>query len=361
MRAWLSRSFRFSVRDTFTAVFITGGALAFCLFLREFEHTDSFAPMIFILAVFLVARFTDGFFYGVAASVAGVLAVNYVFTYPYFKFNFSLAGYPLTIVCMLAVSLVTSALTTQTKLQETLRMEMEREKTRSQLLSSVSHDLRTPLTVILGANSAVIEGYDMLTPKEAKALLGEVNNEAQWLIRVVENLLTVTRMDTNRAGLLRKQPEVAEEPLSEAVTRFHTRFPDYSVTVKVPDEVLIVPMDATLIEQVLINLLENAVMHAKGSNRAELRVRREEGFAVFEVTDNGSGIARQKLPHLFDGSLATDRAHRSGESRNMGIGLSVCAGIVAAHGGKMSAENVKGGGARFRFTLPLGDTGGKTA
>ena len=344
--------FPFSFKDLIATLTILGGALVTCLMLRTFEHTDAFAPMMFILAVFLTARLTSGYLFGVLASIIGVLAVNYVFTYPYFRFNFSLTGYPLTVVCMLAVSFVTSALTTQYKRQEELRLEMEREKTRANLLRAVSHDLRTPLTVIIGANSAVLENGDSLPREERDKMLREINEEAQWLIRIVENLLTVTRMDAGGAEL-HKQGEIAEELISASVSKFKRRFPNENVSVLVPEEMLLVPMDAILIEQVMINLLENVAMHATGASETSVAVRRERDFAVFEVKDNGMGIPPHKLRTLFSGEYRDDTDHKSGEQRGMGIGLSVCNSIVKAHGGEMSAENIPAGGALVRFTLPL--------
>ena len=114
--------------------------------------------------MFLISRFTGGYFYGIFAALVSVLAVNFLFTFPYFAFNFTIAGYPLTMLCMLAVSVITSAMTTQIKRQGDLRIEAEREKTRSNLLRAVSHDLRTPLTSILGASSAIADNDTVLTP-----------------------------------------------------------------------------------------------------------------------------------------------------------------------------------------------------
>ena len=118
--------------------------------------------------------------------------------------------------------------------------------------------------------------------------------------------------------------------------------------VSVPDEMLFIPMDATLIEQVIINVLENAALHGKTTTCADVTLRSRGAQAVFMITDNGQGIAPEDLPRLFEGYFV-----HSDDSRNMGIGLSVCMSIIHAHGGEMTAENVPGAGARFTFTLPL--------
>ena len=121
------------------------------------DPTGGFVSMIFVLMVVLVARLTDGYVYGVTASFIGVICVNFVFTYPYLAFNFTMTGYPVTFLTMLSVSLIVSTLTSQIKQQEQLRMETERETMRANLLRAVSHDLRTPLTSIAGSTSAILE------------------------------------------------------------------------------------------------------------------------------------------------------------------------------------------------------------
>ena len=156
---------------------------------------DGVAMLIFMLAVFVTSMYTDGYLWGVLASLASVLAVNFAFFTPYFAFNFTLPENLFSGLVMLAVSIMTSTLTTRVKKQEQLRMETEREKMRANLLRAVSHDLRTPLTSIYGACSTVTENYDSLGKEQALKLLREACEDAQWLNRMVENLLSVTRFD----------------------------------------------------------------------------------------------------------------------------------------------------------------------
>lgn len=329
-------------------------AAILCLLLRLIDDSDGYVSMIFLLAVLVISRITDGYFYGILASVVGVFGVNYAFTYPYLAFNFSISGYPITFISMLLVSVITSAMTTQIKQQEKLRADTEKEKMRGNLLRAVSHDLRTPLTSIVGATGAMIENDDMLTSEERKELLSEVKEDAEWLIRMVENLLSITRIGGEEAKI-NKEPEAVEEIVAESVRKFKKQFPGQTVSVSVPDELLMVPMDAILVEQVIINLLENAVLHGKGATKIQLTVRRTLSDAVIEVRDNGVGIKEEVFPHLFDGYFRQQSSNGNTDSkRNMGIGLSVCMSIVKAHGGMMGAENLPEGGAQFRFTLPLG-------
>ena len=334
-------------RDALLTALIIALAIALASVLA-LAHNDNnpFAVPVFILAVALVARFTDGFFWGILASVAGVLCVNFIFTYPYWEFNMSLEGYPLTFFSMLVVSLTISTLTTQIKRQEQLRFEMEAEKMRADLLRSVSHDLRTPLTSILGASSVLLENEE-LAAADRRELLTGIQTDAKWLIRVTENILSVTRLG---GGVnLRKEPEVVEEVVGSAVVKFHASYPDVPVSVARPSRILLAPMDATLIVQVLINLLENAVLHG-GATHIQTRISLEGDRVSIAVEDDGRGIAPALLPHVFEAGFTT-RGDADGR-RSMGIGLSVCRTIVRAHGGEITASNLPGGGGCLRFWLP---------
>ena len=310
---------------------------------------DGVASMVFVLAVFLISVYTDGYFWGVAASLIGVLAVNFAFRSPYFAFNFTLPENLFSGVVMLVVSIMTSTLTTRIKRQEQLRMESETEKMRATLLRAVSHDLRTPLTSIYGACSTVIENYDSLEKEQKIKLLGEACSDAQWLTRMVENLLSVTRFDGGQVAV-QKTPTVLEELIDSVLVRFKKRYPDVTVSVDLPDSFIVIPMDSMLISQVLTNLLENAALHAEGMTKLTLKVFTLGSRAVFEVTDNGCGIPKERLRTLFTGVLPAADAADSGK-HGMGIGLSVCAAIVKAHGGEIKAESRVGEGTTIRFWL----------
>ena len=317
------------------------------LLLLLLDQTGGFTSMIFVLMVVLVARLTDGYIYGVVSSFVAVICVNYAFTYPYLAFNFTMTGYPLTFFAMLSVSILVSTMTSQIKRQEHLRSEAEREVMRANLLRALGHDLRTPLTSIVGSTSAILENDDILTAQQRSTLLRSIRDEAQWLIRMVENLLSITRVGETQ---LAKELEAAEEVLSSVAAKFTKRFPHIRLILSAPEEPLFVPMDAILIEQVLFNLLENAAYHS-GCTWIRLFVETEDASAIFTVRDNGSGIPEELLPHIFTPGHHS-RNQDTDRRRNMGIGLSVCSAIIKAHGGILSAANAAEGGAVFRFTLP---------
>ena len=331
---------------------ILGIASGICFLLQQVVSTDNHVPLIFVLAVLFISRFTKGYVYGIVASVLAVFGVNFVFTQPYFKLDFTLTGYPLTFLAMLAVAICVSALTTQIKQQEQIRLEIEKEKMRGNLLRAVSHDIRTPLTSIVGSASAVLDNYDILTDDKKMELTRDIRNEAQWLIRIVENLLSVTRIHQDGASITTNL-EVVEEIVGSAVQKFGKRFPDVRILVHVPDEVLLVPMDAILIEQVLVNLMENSVIHGKKTSRIEIRIVREDNEVRFTIEDDGVGIDADILPVIFEGNLHRSENEKLDGGRNMGIGLSVCMSIIKAHKGNMWAENRNEGGARMSFSLRL--------
>lgn len=339
-------------QNTLIMLFFIALAAAVCAMLKPVSDSDFHVPPVFVLAVLLVSRYTSGYVYGIIASVIAVIGVNYVFTYPYFHFNFSMTGYPLTFLCMFIASLLTSTMTSRVRAGEKARREGDREKMRANLLRAVSHDFRTPLTSIIGSVNAVLDNGDTISEEDKTRLLSDARSEAEWLVHMVENLLSITRIQADPEAELHKEPQVVEEVLWEAVSRFRKQFGSFRVDISVPEEVLVLPMDAVLIEQVVLNLLMNAAVHGRTATSAELSVTTDPNWAIFSVKDNGEGISPEKMPSLFEG-YGTKVAEESGPIRSMGIGLSVCRTIIQTHGGNMSARNVPGGGACITFTLPL--------
>ena len=198
----------------------------------------------------------------------------------------------------------------------------------------------------------LLDSGGQLDDQTRTQLLENIRDESNWLVSVVENLLSVTRM-TGEQTKIKKEMEAGEEVLSAAAMKIKKHYPGIDVSVRAPQELLMIPMDVILIEQVLINLMENSIQHGVTTTRVELQLRKEGKNARFEVADNGQGISREVMPKLFKGYLSHDEALTADGRRNMGIGLSVCKSIVQAHGGTMQAENRELGGALFSFTLPL--------
>lgn len=341
-------------KDAAFSLFTVVAAFALNLLIQRWFDTRSLIPMIFVLGVFLISWRTQGYFWGIAASLISVLAVNYAFTFPYYAFDLISPECVASAVVMLVVSTLTGMLTTQIKHQEKIKAEAERERMRGNLLRAVSHDLRTPLTSIYGACSTVVEHYDSLQRAQHLKLLQDMQTDAEWLIRMVENLLSVTRIDGGRVQL-QKVPTVLEELIDAVLVKARKRWPDQQIRVEIPDEFVSIPMDAMLIEQVLINILENAVIHAKGMENLTLSVVCRDGHAHFAITDDGCGIDPERMEQLFTGYLDRKDAPADVGRSNMGIGLSVCATIVKAHGGEIFAKNRKPHGVEFGFALEMED------
>lgn len=463
---------------------------------------------VYILAVVIISRFTNGFFWGILSSLAGVIGVNYFFTFPYFKIDFTLSGYSIIFLIMLLISIIISIMTVQIKdqaliseqkekktnilyeinkkllatrgidniidltldylqsfyestvifyledphsggkgtiksiskeheellntenefftvhlvfrnkkiagpgtdistkckgiyvpivshgeilgvvglickdidfwdkenvtfldvlvsqvalaierqklsdKQRNILVETEKEKMRSNLLRAISHDLRTPLTCILGSSATLLENKNHLEPITHDKLILDIHEDAKWLINMVENLLTVTRISEETATV-KKSPEAVEEIISEAIMRVKKRYKDCQLDVQIPHEILFVPMDAILVEQVIINLIENSIKHSGIlTSPIQIVVTFDHTHAIFEISDDGIGLKEEDLPKIFDG-YSINENKSSDSSRGMGIGLCICKSIINAHSGTISAFNKKTGGAVFQFTLPL--------
>lgn len=330
-------------------------AFAFLFFYHVPENSGNIA-LIYILALIVIVRYTDGYLPGLVSSVIAVICVNFLFTYPYFELNFTLSGYPITFLEMLGVTLLTCTMTTNMKQQartiaekDKLLSETEKEKMRANLLRAVSHDLRTPLTGIIGASSSYLSNRELLEESEKTAIVTHIHEDANWLLNMVENLLSVTRIN-DQSSAVKKTDESVEEIVSAAINRLKKRIPEASVNVAVPDDPLILPMDAILIEQVLINLLENAIVHSQSRKPILCYVDDDERNVTFHVKDFGIGIDPERLQNIFDGNSYIGN-QESDSNKGMGIGLSICKTIITAHNGIINAVN-HDQGAEFYFTLP---------
>ena len=232
-------------------------------------------------------------------------------------------------------------------------IEAEAERLRSSLLSSVSHDLRTPLGVITGATSTLLQDDSRLDPAVRRELVETAHEEAERLNRLVRNLLDMTRLASG-AVRPRKEWHPLDEIVGVALHRLESRLAGREVHVRLPPDLPPVPLDDVLIEQVFINLLENAVKYTPPDSPIDLVADAEPGRVVIEVDDRGPGVPAAERDHIFEKfyRLKREPSHGGGA----GLGLAICRGFVEAHGGKIWVEDREGGGSRFRFTLPIEGT-----
>ena len=348
---------RFHSLTVFLVLIFCSTALAFELFTLVPDASANIA-LIYILALIITARFTKGYWYGIAFALYSVISVNFLFTYPYFKLNFTLTGYPLTFVIMLIITLITSATTTHNKIQarqlaerdEMLR-KAEKEKMRANLLRAISHDIRTPLTSIIGETNSYFELEESLEKKDSR--IHRINEDANWLLHMVENLLSITRIQNSEIAKVKKSSELLEEIISEAVYRFKKREPNAILDVVIPEDYIMLPMDPLLIEQVIINLLANAYVHSNSDQGIQLTVKDNEAYVSVHIRDYGKGINPELIPTIFDGN-GTRNTTIADTKRGMGIGLSICKTIIEAHDGTINVIN-HDNGAEFTFSIPKED------
>jgi len=236
--------------------------------------------------------------------------------------------------------------------RENIRIAMEKEHLKSNLLRSISHDLRTPLTGIAGASSYILQRSNSLDRQSIEHLVGDINEQAVWLTTLVENMLSMIRIDSGKLEI-RKQIEVVEDVVNEAVSHV-IGLNERNFRLVMPDELIAVPMDGKMIVQVLINLLNNAINHTTRNCPIELSVEPLEEFVEFRVADGGAGIDPSIKDNLFEAFVTSGKIGADGK-KGIGLGLTICKAFVQAHGGSISAEVSQLGGMLFKFTLPLGE------
>lgn len=235
---------------------------------------------------------------------------------------------------------------------EQARVEVEAERLRTALLSSLSHDLRTPLASIEGAASSLLQRPEGM-PAEVRTELAEtVLEESRRMTRLVTNLLDMIRVETG-ALAVRKAWQPLEEALGVALLRLDQRLSAHPVKARLPTDLPLVPIDELLIEQVFINLLENAARYTPPGTPITITAWPDDGAVVVEVADRGPGIPAGQEEAVFGRFYRATPAERSDAGAGSGLGLTICRGIIAAHGGRIWAEARAEGGAAIRFTLPL--------
>ena len=242
--------------------------------------------------------------------------------------------------------------------REKQRMEesARQEALRANLLRSISHDLRTPLTSISGNAALLMENQDQLSEERRARLYASIYDDAIWLNGLVENLLTITRTE-NGSMKLNLQTELAADAVEEALRHMDRDAAKRQITTCLPDEVLMARMDAGLIVQVLVNLLNNAVKYTPEDAKIVVGVKRAADSALFWVVDDGKGVTPGDEERVFD--MFYTGVKRSPDSRRgIGLGLALCKSIVQAHGGEIGVKNVQPSGAKFWFTLPISEVEG---
>ncbi|MGB4437838.1 MAG: ATP-binding protein [Sedimentibacter sp.] len=237
--------------------------------------------------------------------------------------------------------------------QQKTQMEIQKERLRSDILRSISHDLRTPLAGIMGLASTAHDNYEKLSDDVKITFLQSIYEDADWLNELVENILQTTRFEEGRIKLNIKE-EAAEEIITEAVTHVKKHSSGHEIFVKIPEEIIIIQVDGILVRQVIVNLLNNAINYSPRGSEITVSLFRKNNRVIFEVSDNGPGISQDEIPHIFERHYQRN-TKGSSNRKGMGLGLSLCKSIIEAHNGEISIKNNVPNGTIVSFYIVSGE------
>ncbi|MDL2280514.1 DUF4118 domain-containing protein [Selenomonadales bacterium OttesenSCG-928-I06] len=304
---------------------------------------------IYILGILIISSLTSHWKYGCASSVIGMFLFNCLYAEPRFTLFFYDWQYSITTFIMLIVSLITNSIMTMfrrqvakeameiRKVNERIAQEAEAERLRANLLRTISHDLRTPLTSISGNADILLNKEKKISPLVRQQLYKNIHDDSEWLINMVENLLFVTRIE-NGVMSINPEIEVLQEVIPEALVRFDRYAPAHNISLEMDEKLLIVKIDARLFVHVLINLVDNAVKYTPAGSDIKIRVFQKDSHAIIEVADMGCGISDEEKQKVFE-MFYTVNNNLDNIRRGLGFGLSLCQSVVQAHGGTIQIKD----------------------
>jgi two-component system sensor histidine kinase KdpD len=353
-RSWLRRK----LGPYFLAMLIVAGAsvLAILLVRPHLELAD--VVMVYLVGIILVST-RVGYGPSLFAALLSVASLDFFCVPPIFTFAVSDLQHVITFAVMLLVAVVMTTLTDRMRRHaiaattlaaevERAHMQAESERLRNTLFSSVSHDLRTPLAAITGA-AAVLEQDGSTLSTTQLELVETIHAQAERLSRLLTNLLEMARLES--ASLrLRREWQPLDEVIGSVLHRLEKGLAGRDVTAEVAPDLPLAEVDAVLMEQALLNILENALKYSPPGSPIDVSARREgDGAVVIEIADRGPGLPAGEEERIFE------KFNRAGASAvpGFGLGLTICRGIIEAHGGQVRARNRDGGGAVFRIVLPV--------
>lgn len=278
-------------------------------------------------------------------GVIGIIGVIFSPTMPPTNLQ---TGFLETIASQIAVVLEREKLYEK---QAETQMQVQRERLRADMFRTISHDLRTPLTGIIGSANTVLDNYANISDEIKKDFLHNIYEDACWLNEMVENILHITRFDEGRIKL-NIEEEAAEEIIAEAISRVKKHAHNHQINTDIPPSLILLQADGVLLTRVLVNLLENAVNYTPEGSLISVSLSKSNENVLFEVNDNGPGIPEENLPHIFE-RFYPHPAKAYGGRRSTGLGLSLCKSIVEAHGGRIMLSNNKPHGTKVQFWIPV--------
>ena len=224
------------------------------------------------------------------------------------------------------------------------------EKLRANLLRAISHDLRTPLTSISGNADNLISNYEKLDEDAKKQIFNDIFDDSQWLISLVENLLSITRIEEDRMNF-NMSVQVLEDVIEEALKHIGRKNQNHKISVEYKDELMLARMDARLIIQVVLNLVDNAIKYTPEGSEIRITAEKKNGIISISVSDDGKGIPENSKPHVFE-MFFTGENTVADSHRSLGLGLALCKSIINIHGGEITLSDNEPHGCIFTFTLP---------
>ncbi len=348
---------RSALREWLYTLLILVIATGISFLFHSLAFTESNIITVYILGALLTSLFTRNYFCCAAGSLASVLLFNFFFTEPRLTFHAYESGYPVTFAIMLIASLITGTLANQASEYAKKSAEAaaiaKNEQLRSDLLRAISHDLRTPLTSISGNAENLLVNDAYIDSDTRKEVLGDIYDDSIWLIQLVENLLSITRIGEGRMKL-NLSAQLVEDVFLEATRHLSRKSAGHDLTMEISDDFLLAHMDARLIHQVIINLIDNALKYTPPGSHIRLSAERNGSMIEIRVADDGPGIPDEQKLHVFEmfftGVNQVADCHRS-----LGLGLSLCRSIVEAHGGTISVADNEPRGTVFTFTIPASE------
>lgn len=235
--------------------------------------------------------------------------------------------------------------------KQAYEMETQQERLRANLLRAISHDLRTPLTSISGNAGVLMEKSIVLDEDKKQELYRSIYDDSMWLVNLTENLLSITRIENGTMNL-QMHAELLDEVFREALSHLDRQAKEHTISVELPDDMIMAKMDVRLIIQVIINIVNNAIKYTPPGSHIVLRAEKQKSMVAVSISDDGPGISDEDKVHLFDMFYTVSKG-KSDNRRGLGLGLNLCRSIVTAHGGQITATDNKPHGVVFTFTLPL--------
>lgn len=317
--------------------------------------SESNIIMMYILGVLITSVITNHQIYSLITSIVSVFVFNFLFTEPRYTLKAYEKEYPVTFITMFVAAFLTGSLAAKLKEHSAQSAKAlliaQKEQLRANLLRSISHDLRTPLTSISGNASNLLSNGEKFDLETKKRLYMDIYDDSMWLNNLVENLLSVTKIEEGSLNI-RPQAELLDEIIAEALQHISRKKEEHEIVFRTSEDFILVKVDARLIMQVVINIVENAIKYTQNGSEIIITTERTEKEAVVRIADNGPGIPDDMKPQVFE-MFYSGAKSIADSRRSLGLGLSLCKSIITAHGGSLELTDNEPHGAVFTFTLPI--------